>query len=164
MPPIKVELLDGTVRHFGLDYPGWTMLVVYRGRHCPRCRTYLSKLDSLLDAFTARRVSVVATSADPREKAEADFREFGWRFGIGHSLSLADMEALGLYISDPRSPTETDRPFAEPGLFVINPNGLIHILSVSNTASCRPDLDVLLDGIISTQENDLPIRGLRGLG
>ena len=33
------------------------------------------------------------------------------------------MQALGLYVSTPRSPQETDRPFAEPGLFLINPDG-----------------------------------------
>ena len=34
------------------------------------------------------------------------------------------MLALGLYVSEPRSEEETDRPFAEPGVFVINADGL----------------------------------------
>ncbi|MCF3936464.1 redoxin domain-containing protein [Acuticoccus sp. M5D2P5] len=164
IPSISIPLVDGSVRHFGLDFPGWSMLVVYRGRHCPRCKSYLRKLDGLLGAFAERRVAVVATSADPKERAAADLAEHGWRFALGHSLSLADMNALGLYVSDPVSTEETDRPFAEPGLFVVNPNGLIHVLGISNAASCRPDLDVVLDGIVGIQDKGLPIRGMRGIG
>ena len=34
--------------------------------------------------------------------------------------TVEQMQQLGVYISHPRSPQETDHPFAEPGLFVIN--------------------------------------------
>ncbi|MDI1342562.1 MAG: redoxin domain-containing protein [Pseudolabrys sp.] len=27
--------------------PGWTVVLVYRGKHCPLCRTYLKTLDGL---------------------------------------------------------------------------------------------------------------------
>jgi len=164
MPVLAIPLLSGEIRHFGPGERGWSMLVVYRGRHCPRCKTYLARLDGLLDAFGERGVTVTATSADPEDRARADRDEQGWRFSVGHSLSLDDMAALGLYVSDPRSAAETDRPFAEPGLFVVNADGVLHIACVSNAASCRPDLDALLDGIRGIQNNGLPVRGLHGLG
>lgn len=163
MPPLVVPLVTGGTRKFGPDETGWSMLVVYRGRHCPRCKTYLGRLNGLLDSFEGRGVSVTVTSADPEEKAREDRFEFGWRFALGHSLSLEDMAALGLYVSDPRSDTETDRPFAEPGVFVVNGEGLLHVVCVSNAASARPDLETLLDGIGGIQDRALPIRGLRGL-
>jgi hypothetical protein len=101
--------------------PGWRLLAVYRGKHCPLCKRYFKTLDGLLDDFKAAGVAVAAVSADPKEKAEADVAEQAWRFPVGYGLTIEQMRTLGLYISDPRSPQETDRPFAEPGLFLVNP-------------------------------------------
>jgi hypothetical protein len=67
--------------------------------------------------------------------------------------------ALGLYISEPRSPQETDRPFAEPGLFVINPKGRVQIADISHAPFARPDLSGILNGIKVIQERNYPIRG-----
>src|SRR5215471_21041692 len=91
--------------------PGWHLLVVYRGKHCPICRTYLKTLDGLLDEFKAIGTTVMAVSADSKDKAETEAGEEGWRFPVGYELSPAQMRALGLYVSQPRSPQETDRPF-----------------------------------------------------
>src|SRR6516164_11438707 len=73
----------------------------------------------------AINTDVIALSGDPQEKAETETREEAWRFPVGYDLSEAQMRALGLYISAPRSPQETDRPFPEPALFVVNPQGNI---------------------------------------
>ncbi len=72
---------------------------------------------------------------------------------------MEQMRALGLYISEPRSPQETDRPFAEPGLFVINPEGKLQIIDISNAPFARPDLATVLMGIKLIQEKSYPIRG-----
>lgn len=66
---------------------------------------------------------------------------------------------LGLYISAPRSPNETDRLFPEPGLFVVNPEGKAHIIDVSNAPFARPDLRGVLNGLKFIRERDYPIRG-----
>ena len=65
----------------------------------------------------------------------------------------------GLYISEPRSAQETDRPFAEPGLFVVNPEGKLHIVDISNAPFARPDLAQIAGAIGFIQEKDYPIRG-----
>jgi len=85
--------------------------------------------------------------------------EFGWRFPIGHDLSVAQMHELGLYVSNPRSPQETDRPFAEPGLFLINPDGMVQIVDISNAPFARPDLAGIARGAKRIQEMKYPIRG-----
>lgn len=139
--------------------PGWCVLVVYRGKHCPRCKTYLKTLDAMLDDFTAAGISVAALSADPEEKAKASVSENGWRFPVAFGMTMEQMRALGLYISEPRSPQETDRPFAEPGLFVINPDNNAQVVDVSNASYARPDLATLLDGIKFAIEKRLPVRG-----
>ena len=138
---------------------GWRVLIVYRGKHCPLCKTYLNTLDAMLDAFKAASIAVSAVSADTAEKAKAEVAECGWRFPVGYDLSVAQMRELGLYVSDPRSPQETDRPFAEPGLFVINSAGLVQIVDISNAPFARPDLNSLLQGIGFVIAKDYPIRG-----
>jgi hypothetical protein len=69
------------------------------------------------------------------------------------------MATLGVYVSDPLTASETDRRFAEPGIFVIRPDGSILLISISNGPSARPDLEELLDGMIFTKENNRPPRG-----
>jgi len=69
------------------------------------------------------------------------------------------MRTLGLYVSDPRSPQETDRPFAEPGLFLVNPHGNAQIIDVSNAPFARPDLQMILNGVKTIIEKSYPVRG-----
>jgi peroxiredoxin len=138
---------------------GWRLLVVYRGKHCPLCKTYLKTLDGMLDAFTAAKIAVMVVSADPKEKAEMDVGEHGWRFPVGYGLTTDQMRQLGLYISEPRSPQETDRPFSEPGLFAINPEGKVQIVDISNAPFSRPQLADILQGLKFVQEKQYPIRG-----
>jgi peroxiredoxin len=138
---------------------GWQMVVVYRGQHCPLCRRYLAELNQLLDEYHSIGMEVVVVSADPREKAERETAEVGWRFPVGYDLTMDQMRLLGLYISEPRSTIETDRPFAEPGLFVVNPKGQLQIVDVSNAPFARPDLRTLLNGLKFLLDNNYPIRG-----
>lgn len=139
--------------------PGWRLLAVYRGKHCPICKRYFKTLDGLLDDFKAAGVAVAAVSADPKEKAEADVAEHAWRFPVGYGLTIDEMRTLGLYISSPRSPQETDRPFAEPGLFLVNPDGNAQIIEISNAPFARPDLQMILNGVRTIIEKSYPVRG-----
>ncbi len=76
-------------------------------------------------------------------------------------IALAQMHALVSYISHPRSAAETDRPFAEPGLFVVNAEGKLQVVDIANAPFARPDLKSLLMGLtfIRNPENNYPIRG-----
>lgn len=138
---------------------GWRLLVIYRGKHCPLCKTYLNTLNDVLGEFHAENIAVFTVSADSQEKAEAEVAECGWKFPVGYDLSIDEMRQLGLYISDPRSPQEADRPFAEPALFVINPDGNTQIIDISNAPFARPDLKSLLKGLQFVMSKDYPIRG-----
>jgi alkyl hydroperoxide reductase subunit AhpC len=101
----------------------------------------------------------VAISADTRDKAETEVSQEGWTFPVGYDLTLEQMRRLGVYISEPRSPLETDRPFAEPGLFVVNPDGRMQIIDISNAPAARPALSILLLGLQFIMKNDRPVRG-----
>ena len=159
MPGVVVPKVGGGAIHLGGEQ-SWQLLVVYRGKHCPICKTYLKTLNELLDQFQGINTEVVAISADTPEKAEAETKEEGWRFPVGHSLTPEQMRTLGLYISEPRSPQETDRPFPEPGLFVVNPAGKIQVVDISNAPFARPDLNSIFRGLKFIQEKQYPIRGM----
>ena len=136
----------------------WSLLVVYRGKHCPRCKKYLNKFNAMLAEWDAI-MDVVVVSADTEDKANADVAEFGWSFDLGYGLTEAQMHALGLYVSDPLSEAETTTRFAEPGTFAIRPNGELMLVDISNGPAARPDLEELLDGMRFNIINDRPVRG-----
>jgi peroxiredoxin len=161
-PSIEISTLnDGkvTVGQADKGKGDWQLVIVYRGKHCPICKKYLTELNGMLDDFAAIKVDVLAISADPKEKARVTASDIGYNGKIGYDLSTAQMAKLGAYISQPRSPEETDRPFAEPAAFVVRDNGKLHIVDVSNAPFSRPALKGLLDGLTFIREKDYPVRG-----
>ena len=104
---------------------------------------------------------VVAVSADSEDQLNAHMEKLDISFPIYHGLSIEKMQELGLYISIPRSEKETDHLFPEPGLFVINNEGNVQVVDVSNNPFVRPDLETLLNGLefIRNPDNNYPIRG-----
>ncbi len=157
-PAMGWDAIDGQ-RICPANAAGWRALVVYRGRHCPLCRSYLNTLNDMLDDFREAGVAVSAVSADTLGKAKAEAAECGWRFPVGHDLSVPQMRQLGLYVSDPGSSEETDRPYAEPALFVINPDGLVQVVCVSNAPFARPELKAVLKGLQAAIRKHSPIHG-----
>jgi peroxiredoxin len=156
-PDLSWPKAGGGMLSLGND-PGWRALVVYRGKHCGLCRDYLAELNGMLDKFSERGIAVAAVSADTRDKAESEVRDARLRFPVAYDLSTDDMHRLGLYISPPE-PGETDRPFAEPALFVINPAGRTQVIAVTNAPFSRPDLETLLEGLRAAQDDHAPIHG-----
>ena len=159
LAPMSVPKLGGGAISVGGPRENWTLFIVYRGKHCGRCKKYLNILNGMRDQWAAAGFDLAVVSADPQEKAQSDQAEFGWEFDIGYDLSEAQMETLGVYVSDPLSSGETDRRFAEPGTFVMRPDGSILMIAISNGPSARPDLVELLDGMIFTKDNGKPPRG-----
>jgi peroxiredoxin len=143
----------------GGDTENWTLLIVYRGKHCPRCKKYLNALNDMRNDWTDAGFDIAVVSADSLEKAQADQTEFGWEFDLGYGLSEAQMDQLGVYVTDPLSPAEPDHRFAEPGTFVLRPDGSQIIVAISNGPAVRPELSELLGGMIFNKTNDRPARG-----
>ena len=161
-PDIRVATLDGGDTTLGApnqERGDWKLIVIYRGKHCPICKTYLTELNRMLDDFAAINVDVVAVSADPEEKAKASAEDIGYTGSIGYDLGVAQMMQLGVFISDPRSPEETDRPFAEPATFVVRADRKLQIVDISNAPFVRPALKGLLDGLTFIRSKDYPVRG-----
>lgn len=157
-PPLSWTTVSGA-KLAPANETGWRILIAYRGKHCPICKSYLNSLNEMISDFAASEIKVFVLSADSQEKARAEAEECGWKFEVGYGLSVEEMRKLGLYISEPRSPQKTDRAFAEPALFGINPEGKVQIIDISNAPFSRPDLSSLLKGLQFVIANDYPIRG-----
>ena len=162
IPDIQLSSVDGERIVFGESPKSadWQLVIVYRGKHCPLCTKYLKQLKEMNQKFKDISTEVVVVSADPESKArEHTQAELNLPFRVGMDLSIDQMKTLGLYISDPRSPQETDRPFAEPATFVIRKDKKIQIIDISNAPFSRPDLESLYSGLKFIREKEYPVRG-----
>lgn len=159
VPEISLPTVGGGTASLGAATGGWRAILVYRGQHCPLCKKYLGGLQDLAEDYAEAGVELLLVSADPKEKAEATKDDWGLAQTVAYDLKPEQMRELGLYVSEPRSAQETDRPFAEPGLFVITPQGKLQIVDISNAPFARPDLTALLNGLKFVQEKDYPVRG-----
>ena len=93
---ISLQPVDGGASiEIGQLKDRWTMLFVYRGRHCLRRRKFPNKLNDALVSWVSV-MDVVVVSADTRDKALADKAEFGWKFDLCHGLTETQMRSLGL--------------------------------------------------------------------
>lgn len=157
--PMTFPKLGGGEVTIGGPKENWTLLVVYRGKHCPRCKKYLNSLNAMRGDWANAGFDVAVVSADTQEKASTDQAEFGWGFDLGYDLSQSQMATLGLYVTDPLSASESDRRFAEPGTYVIRADGTLIVVALSNGPAARPDLSELFDGMVFNKTNDRPARG-----
>ncbi|MEP4890910.1 MAG: redoxin domain-containing protein [Aliiglaciecola sp.] len=138
----------------------WSLVTVYRGYHCPICLKYLNKLAQYTEKLNNLKIDVVAISADtPEQLNKMVDKGLEVNFPVLTGLTLTQMNALGLYISDPMSDSETDHAFPEPGLFLVNPAGDTVMIEIANAPFIRPDLEQLVNGIEFAFDKDYPVRG-----
>lgn len=160
VPPLTVDTVGGGRFDLAAETPGtFTMIVFYRGYHCPLCKAYLQKLDGLIGAYEDAGFSVAAVSMDGAERAGKSAGE--WELSnlrIGYGLSEQAARQWGLYISEAIKEAEADI-FCEPGLFWIRPDGRLYMTDVSNMPWARPDLEFMLSKVSFAVKNDYPARG-----
>lgn len=142
----------------------FSMIVVYRGLHCPICRGYLKDLDDKLEAFGGRGVDVVAVSGDPADRADAAERDWKLdRLTLGYGLGLDTARAWGLFISAGIGTTsqgvEEPAHFPEPGLFLVKPDGTLYFASVQSMPFARPGFAEVLKALDFVLEKNYPARG-----
>jgi peroxiredoxin len=150
-------LAERSPRHF-------TMIVFYRGMHCPVCRRYLAELNAMADKFAERGVEVVVISTDVEERARRTQSEWGLdKLTIGYELGIGDARQWGLFVSASRGKTsigvEEPALFSEPGLFLVRPDGMLYWSNVSTMPFARPHFDDILGGIDFVLKNNYPARG-----
>ncbi len=138
----------------------WTLVIIYRGQHCPICLKYLNELGMFTGRFEGLNVEIVAVSADNKQQLEQfKVNGLGVDFPVRLELKVEDMKKLGLYISEPTSDAETDHLFPEPGLFLVNAKGQIAMIDIANAPFIRPNIDQFFTGLEYVMDNNYPIRG-----
>ena len=165
VPPLTVPVVGGD--RFGIrkERPEhFSLIVFYRGLHCPICRTQLGELETKLSDFAKRGVSVVALSSDAAERAERAKLE--WKLPnlrLGYGLDLAVARAWGLYISTGRGMTsagvEEPALFSEPGLFLVRPDRTLYFASVQTMPFARPHFTDILAALDYVIAKNYPARG-----
>lgn len=165
VPALSVDTLEHGRFDLTSDSPArFTLVVFYRGLHCPVCVKYLSELERLVPDFARRGVKSIAVSSDDRERASGmagKVRAKELRIGFG--LSLQTAREWGLYISESRGKSSIgiDEPahFSEPGVFLVRPDGTLYYGSVQTMPFARPNFSDLVGAIDFTIANNYPARG-----
>ena len=164
-PALAVPTLSHGAFDLQADKPqAFTLVVFYRGLHCPICAKYLTELKQLLPQFEQRGVKVIAISSDAEERAEGMAKKIGGgELRIGYDLSLTVAREWGLYISTSRGKTSTgvEEPehFSEPGLFLLRPDATLYFASTQTMPFARPHFDEVLSAIDFVLSKNYEARG-----
>ena len=165
IPSLSIQTLSGKQWNIdGRNPEQFTMLVFYRGLHCPICRSYLTELNRLAEEFTQRGVEVIAISSDTRARASEAAET--WRLDqleIGYELDLETAYRWGLFVSSSRGKTsvgiEEPARFTEPGVFLVRPDGTLYWSSIQTMPFARPHFKDILTALDFVIKNDYPARG-----
>ena len=160
VPALDLPLVGGGRFNLADRQPrSFTMIVAYRGLHCPICKTYLRDLDRKLDDFAQKGVDVVAISTDTKERAERSISEWGIeRLPIAYGLSIEKAREWGLFISASIKENEPAL-FAEPGLFLVKPDGTLYAASIQTMPFARPSFSEVLAAVDFVTQKNYPARG-----
>lgn len=165
VPELSVATLGGDTWTLSGQTPeNFTMVVFFRGYHCPICSKYLADLGRKLARFADHGVGVIAISSD--DKARAEKTQAEWDLGalsLGYALPLDKAREWGLFISTSKGKTSigVEEPplFIEPGLFLIRPDNTLYWSSVQTMPFARTSFAEVLGALEFVIAKDYPARG-----
>ncbi len=148
----------------GQQPQNFTMVVFYRGLHCPICQRYTSELNGMIGEYDKRGISTVIASTDDAERGAEAKRKWNLpNLTVGHGVSIEKAREWGLYVSTSRGKTSAgiEEPplFAEPGIFLVKPDATLYWASVSTMPFARPHFTDILGAIDFAVSKNYPARG-----
>ncbi|XOV68679.1 MAG: peroxiredoxin-like family protein [Fluviicola sp.] len=159
-PDLKFPLLDGNQWNLSDQNPdNFTLVVFYRGLHCPLCKKYLQQLQELLPEFEQRGVKVVAVSMDTEKRARLSRQK--WKLSnltLGYGLSEKSARDWTLYLSAGVKDGEPSE-FSEPGLFLIDNSNRIYYSAINSNPWGRPYLPSFVKAVDYIVQSGYPARG-----
>ena len=159
VPNLTLNLVNDTTWKLNEQDPeNFTMVLFYRGKHCPVCKKQLQELQESLKKFTDAGVNVIAISSDTEEKAKASYKE--WDIAnvpLAYGYPIEEARKWGLFISE--GIKDEPKHFIEPGLFLVKPDGTLYSASIQSMPFARPSFDDLLKGIDFVVNKGYPARG-----
>ncbi len=165
VPALTMNLVGGGAFSLADESPeNFTMVVFYRGLHCPICSMYLADLHNKLEKLAEKGVNVIVASTD--DEARATEAKEKWNLPnvrIGYGVTLEQAREWGLFISTGRGKTsigvEEPALFAEPALYLVRPNGELYFGTVQTMPFARPSFGDILKALDFVIANDYPGRG-----
>jgi peroxiredoxin len=160
VPALDLPLAGGGRYKLGETPPErFTLLVVYRGLHCPVCSRYMAAFHGLLGDFAKRGVDVVAVSADLEDRATRAKQDWGLAdMKVAYGFGIDAAREWGLYISQAIKDKEPAH-FTEPGLFLIARDGTLQMAVLNSMPHLRPAPEEVLKTIDFIIERTYPARG-----
>lgn len=160
VPDLQLDLINDT--QWSLDAQqsdSFTMIVFYRGLHCPKCKEQLESLANTLKDFSERGVHVIAVSCNTEELAKKTAEKWDIEeLPVGYELSIDKAREWGLFISEGISDNEPEH-FSEPGIFLVRPDKTLFAASIQTMPYARPKFNDILKAIDFIQKEDYPARG-----
>lgn len=168
-PKLTLPTLSGETFTLSKNDPAnFTIVVFYRGLHCPICINYLQEIEENLEALAQAGMDIVAISMDSEVKAQATQSKVASKMGIdqlktriAYGLTEDDARSWGLYISSKREDSSEPETFCEPGLFVIRPDNSVYMAQVQSAPFTRPNIAKMIGGLQYAVEHKYPARGTR---
>lgn len=164
VPSLEVSTLQGPWSLSAQQPENFTMLVFYRGLHCPICSKYIAELDRMYADFAEAGINSIALSSDVSERAQQAYDDWGLSsLNIAYDVSVEQARAWGLHRSAGRGKTsigiEEPDEFSEPGLFLIRPDQTLYWSQISTMPFARPHFKEILGALKFAMEKDYPARG-----
>jgi hypothetical protein len=103
VPELAFDTVAGGRWSLGEQTPkNLSMVVFYRGLHCPVCRKYTAELNGMIGDFDKRGISTVITSTDSRERAEQAKEQWGLPgLTVGYGVSIEKAREWGVHLDQP---------------------------------------------------------------
>ncbi|WP_299049255.1 redoxin domain-containing protein [uncultured Polaribacter sp.] len=159
-PNLSINLVNDTQWNLqDQDPDNFTMILFYRGKHCPVCKKQLQELQQKINDFTDKGINVIAIITDTEARAKETYKE--WKIEsipVGYEFSIEEARKWGLFISEKISDKEPDN-FVEPGMFIIDKESKFYWSSIQSMPFGRPSFDEVLDGIDYILKEGYPARG-----
>ncbi len=164
VPALAVDTLDGSWSLAEQKPDNFTLVVFYRGLHCPICSKYIGEMNKMVDDFGEIGVGMIALSQDTRERAAQAREDWGLEnLEVGYGATLEHVRDWGLHRSAGRGKTsigiEEPAEFNEPGIFIVRPDQTLYWSQVSTMPFARPHFREILGALKFALEKDYPARG-----
>ncbi|MEM7641880.1 MAG: redoxin family protein [Pseudomonadota bacterium] len=162
-PALRFPLVTGDTFDLTAETPDhFTLVIFYRGLHCPLCRRQIeTDVAPNLDKLAATGVGAVAVSMDEEDRVRKQ-QEDGWGFGdlrVGYALPEDMARDWELYVSTARAGSTEPARFAEPAMSLIRPDGRVFAHWQQSVPFARPKIEDLIPGLEFVIENNYPPRG-----
>ena len=161
VPDFQVGLLNGGDWSSREPAAGqFVLLTIYRGMWCSHCKQQLQELNSLVDDFRKRNVSIVAASADTEERVRQMAADYGLdQLTLGYEVPIEPMREMGAFVSSRVKDIEMPI-FCEPASFLIDQKANLFAAWIASCAFARtPPVGILAYIDFLSSHSDRPPRG-----